>query len=106
MKKIYYLVSALVVATFIGFIYSCETDPDESCNKDEICTDKFVTVCCTDDECVYKYDGKEYADTEESRDALAIEMGCSVSTLKSYKQDLNAIKIRLQDLMNRTKAGK
>lgn len=45
-------------------LVSCNDDDDETCEQDEICPNVEVTVCCTDDECTYEYDGRTYNETE------------------------------------------
>ena len=85
MKKVLYTLSVIATTFILLTIYRCETDPDEICKLDPnpICEDKNVTTCCTEDECVYKYNGKEYPDSDEGRIQLAKDMGCSSASLKS-----------------------
>ena len=106
MKKTIFLLSFVFLAVLVTTYYSCETDPEEVCLQDEICEGQFVTACCTeDDECVYKYNGKEY--TEDQLDQLAEELGCAsaVGVLKSGSQEdeLSAVKEQLKALMSRVR---
>jgi hypothetical protein len=79
MKKTGLFISALLIAVLVTTWYSCETDPKETCEQDEICTAKFVTYCCTNNECVYKYDGKEYP--EDQIDQLTSDLGCGTTSI-------------------------
>jgi len=104
MKKKFYLLSVILMGILVTTWYSCETDPEETCELDEICTNKFVTVCCTENECVYKYNGKEY--TEDQLDELEADLGCGTAmVLKSGSQgnDLSGVIERLKALMDRVK---
>ena len=109
MKKTISLLSVILLGILVTIWYSCETDPEEICEQDEICENKFVTACCTEDECVYKYNGKEY--TEDQLGQLAEDLGCaSVKALKSGSDDLSGVIEKLKALMSRvqesTKADK
>ena len=100
MKKIFYFLSAATLGTLLTVWYSCEKDPEESCKQDEICEAKFVTACCTDNDCVYKYNGNEY--TEDQVDQLAIDLGCTTAvSLKSADadEDLAGVIEQLKALM-------
>lgn len=105
MKKTFYLLSAVLFGMLVTIWYSCETDPEETCEQDEICENKFVTACCTENECVYKYNGKEYS--EDQIDQLAEDLGCAsaVGVLKSGSQeeDLSAVVEKLKALMSRVR---
>jgi hypothetical protein len=107
MKKKIFLLSFIFLGILIATYYSCETDPEETCEQDEICEGQFVTACCTETECVYKYNGKEY--TEDQLDQLAEELGCgaAVGVLKSGSQedDLSAVIEKLKALMARVREG-
>jgi len=105
MKRTIFLLSAVLIGILVITYYSCESDPEETCYQDEICTDKFVSACCTENECLYKYNGKEY--TEDQIDQLAEDLGCSsaVGILKSGSQedDLSAVIEKLEALMSRVR---
>jgi hypothetical protein len=95
-----------LISIFIVTWYGCETDPEETCQQDEICEAKFVTACCTDDACVYKYNGREYS--EAQLDDLADDLGCSsvnvvVGESESLKADIASVTQQLKALMNRVK---
>ena len=100
MKKAFLLLSIVFLGLLLTTYYSCETDPEETCEQDEICENKFVTACCTEDECVYKYNGKEY--TEDQLGQLAEDLVCaSVKALKSGSDDLSGVIENLKALMIR-----
>jgi hypothetical protein len=102
MKKSIYLLFLIVLGITTTIIYSCNKDSKETCTQDEICTSKFVDACCTNDVCVYKYDGKEYTEAEVSQ--LAIDLGCGGGgAFKSTENDLKAIISKLKVLMSREK---
>jgi len=105
MKKTIFLLSFVLLAILVTTYYSCETDPEEICEQDEICEGKLVTACCTENECVYKYNGIEY--TEDQLDQLAEELGCAsaVGVLKSGSQEdeLSAVIEKLEALMSRVR---
>jgi hypothetical protein len=105
MKKIIYILSVVLLGIMATW-YSCETDPEETCQQDEICEGKYVTACCTENECVYKYNGKEY--TEDQLDELAEDLGCGSASgvlIKSGSQeyDLSDVIEKLKALMDRVK---
>jgi len=111
MKKKFYLLSVILLGILVTTWHSCETDPEETCEQDEICENKFVTYCCTENECVYKWNGKEY--TDDQLDELAEELGCgSAAVLKSgsRENDLSGVIEQLKALRDRVqkriKAGK
>ena len=104
MKKKFYLLSVILFGILVTTWYSCETDPEETCELDEICVAKFVTVCCTENECVYKWNGKEY--TDDQLDELEADLGCGTAVaLKSGSQedDSSAVIEKLKALMDRVK---
>jgi len=109
MKKKNFLVWTILLGIFVVTWYGCETDPEETCEQEVICEEKSVTYCCTEGECVYKFNGKEY--TDDQIDELAEDMGCStaVSILKSGVQvkdyseiiaKLKALKAKVQEKVN------
>ncbi len=101
MKKTILFLGIILIGIVVAVWNACQTDSQESCTQAEICTDKLVTSCCTDNDCVYKYNGKEY--TEDEREQLAEDLGCitAVSGLKSTDQDndLSGVIERLKALM-------
>ena len=99
MKKTILILGIIIIGTLITVWNACETDSKETCQQDEICTDKFVTACCTDNDCVYKYNGKEYAESEI--DQLATELGCSAKKSTGENDDLSGVIERLKALMDR-----
>ena len=105
MKRDFLLFTYLFIGCIVLIITSCEDDPTESCEQEEICEAKVVTACCTEDRCVYKWDGKEYP--EEDIDQLADDLGCAAVSIKStdYDSDMAAIINQLQILMDKAHAG-
>ncbi len=112
MKRKLFLLSFLSVVTIALFTVSCETEPVEHCEQEEICDGHEVTACCTDDNgaitCVYKYNGKEY--TEDQLDELSEDLGCtntSAIVLKSTDcgMTIEDVKMKLVELMELTHAG-
>jgi len=105
MKKKFYLLSVILLGILVTTWYSCETDPEETCGLDEICEAKFVTYCCTEDECVYKYAGKEY--TEDQIGQLAADLGCGTAGVglkaESQENDLSAVIEQLKALRDRVR---
>ena len=106
MKKAIYLISIVFLGILITTWYSCEEDPEETCGLDEICAGVNVTYCCTEYECVYKYNGKEY--TDDQLDELAEETGCgsaSAVNLKSgcRENDLSSVIEKLKALRDRVR---
>jgi hypothetical protein len=102
MKKSISLLSVILLGILVTMIFSCKKDSKETCQQDEICTEKFVTACCTDSVCVYKYNGHEY--TEDQVGQLADDLGCtSKKALKSTgeEDDLSDVVSQLKALMSR-----
>jgi hypothetical protein len=101
MKKPISLLSAILFGILATTIFSCQDTAKETCKQDEICTAKSVTACCTDNNCVYKYNGKEY--TEDQVSQLAKDLGCpaavSVSKSAGNEDDLSDVVNQLQALM-------
>jgi hypothetical protein len=105
MKKTIFLLSAILLGIAVTTWYSCETDPEETCEQDEICEAKFVTACCTDNECVYKYNGKEYSEDQVGQ--LAKDLGCDAVNeemeSESQKKALASVVDQLKALMAKTR---
>ncbi|MBN1597839.1 MAG: hypothetical protein JW894_06055 [Bacteroidales bacterium] len=105
MNKKIILLTAIILGILITTWYSCESDPKETCQQDEICDGHMVTACCTDNECVYYYNGREY--TEDDLDDLAVDLGCSsvIAAIDSESQEkaLSEVIERLKDLMAKTR---
>jgi hypothetical protein len=105
MKKTILLLSAILSVIMVTTWYSCETDPEEVCEQDEICEAKLVTACCIGDVCVWKYNGKEY--TEDQLGDLANELGCAAVSAEldpeSQKSALSGVFDQLKALMARVR---
>lgn len=108
MKKISFKSLLLIISSIFLITVSCEEIAPETCQEDEICDGKSVQACCTatiDDgyDCVYKYDGKEYPDSDI--DVLADLLGCADTKSTSFEKDNEAIIAALQELMDRVRCS-
>jgi hypothetical protein len=104
MKRIYFFISVIFFGILASTIYSCTEDSKETCEPDEYCDAKTVTVCCTGDVCVYKYDGKEY--TEDEIQQVYDDLGCSpasASKLTGTGDGLTDVFAQLKAQMKRVK---
>ena len=108
MKKGAYLFLAIIAVTLSTVWYSCEEKPpEETCLADDYC-EITVTVCCDDDNvCVFKYNGKEYPDTEQGMTDLLDDLNCVAVTIKTETPEQKSARSdmfkRLQDHLNRTR---
>lgn len=108
MKKNLLFMPFILLLMVFTLAVSCKDDPEETCGQDEICEAKSVTACCTDGVCVYKYNDKEYKESELAQ--LAIDLGCSTAVTgldgksTGLGNDLEAVQSRLQVLMDKVKA--
>jgi hypothetical protein len=98
MKKATFYLPVFVLGLFLIFISGCVTTPEESCEQDEICAGKTVTVCCTDTNCYYEYNGVKYGDDTESLAALAAALGCTQASAPTFKEDISDLVLRLESL--------
>jgi len=103
LKKVSYLSLAIAVI-FALTLVSCEEDPEETCGFDDFCEVE-ITSCCTDETCVYKYNGKEYADTEAGRKQLIDDIGCSATAIdfKSAQEDDAEMERQLKAFLERVR---
>jgi hypothetical protein len=100
MKRSCKLLPIVFFGIFLAII-SCKEISKESCEQDAICESKEVTACCTAGVCVYKYNGKVY--TEDEKDQLAIDLGCSSAKSAGHENDLAQINKRLTALMDKVR---
>lgn len=100
MKKSLFLL-AIALIGIIMTVIRCQDKAKDTCQQDTICESKEVTACCTDTVCIYKYNGKEYKESQLGQ--LAIDLGCSSAKSTDQAGDLAAIKTRLKTLMNRAR---
>ena len=107
-------VLALLLIAIIPMVYSgcAEDGEDESCEQqdmNEILTcdgEKNVEVCCVSGaECVYKFDGTEYPDTNEGLNDLADALGCTYKSLTDQEAEREMIIERLIALRDKAKVG-
>jgi len=80
---------ALVPLAFSG----CEDVTDESCEQQDMneilnCgVEKNVEVCCeAGADCVYKYNGTDYPDTDTGLTNLADALGCTYKSAEGYDE--------------------
>lgn len=105
-RTISLLSSAVLLGIIVATWYGCEKDSEETCEQDEICESKFVTACCTDeDDCVFKYNGKEYPSSQI--DELAADLGCGgfglVSESTSQKSTTSGATVKLKELLDKVR---
>ncbi|NOQ27379.1 MAG: hypothetical protein GQ564_18610 [Bacteroidales bacterium] len=104
MKKSFFILSMLLFGVMLATYTSCEEDPVEACEQDEICEgEPEVTLCCTDGEdCYWTYNGDSYPDTDAGVNSLYDNLGCASSKKSaSYDQEKNEIIIKLLALRDR-----
>jgi len=95
---------AIVIITVISFsISGCEGSVGENCAQQDMneildCgIEKIVEVCCeTGADCVYKYNGQDYPDTEAGLTNLADALGC---TYKSSDDNNNQKELIFKSLI-------
>lgn len=78
---------------------SCSDDDDESCTADDDICQVVVTVCCTDNDCVYQVGDNEYATLDEAVQSS----GCS--TADRSPDELRSIVSRFEALTVSAKAN-
>ena len=110
MKKNLFISTLFLIVVLVAVsVVSCETDPLEYCEQDNIC-DVDIEVCCTDDgnaqTCVWKYNGQEYTSEED----LIDDLNCAPATVplkSSVSSGLTReeIRLKLTELMERAHAG-
>ena len=93
----------IALGLFVFTFSNCaEEEPLESCAQDEVCSIA-VTSCCTVDGCVWKYDGKEYDESQESE--LADDLGCNSGGARVAAEQKAQLIHRLQTIMEKARAG-
>lgn len=111
--KLLKTIAAIVMISLIPMAYSgCDDTADESCEQqdmNEILTcggEKNVEVCCTSgSDCVYKYNGQDYPDTETGLNNLADALGCTYKTSEDNLEEVEMIITHLIALREKAKAG-
>lgn len=104
--KIKNIIHSLLIASFIIIgLNGCIEEPEESCEPDgTFCNNtKLVTFCCTEDECIYKYNGKEYP--EDNLDELATDLGCGTASTGIRSADNTLIIEQLLKLKEKVQKG-
>ncbi len=112
MKTLKSLVAIAIIVLISLPFSSCEDLGDESCEQQDMnlvldCgSEKNVEVCCTTDaDCVYKYNGQEYPDSNAGRSDLSDALGCNYkSSGENDAQKELIIKI-LIELKEKAKMG-
>lgn len=111
--KLLRLWGAIAMIAFIPLAYSgCDDTADESCEQQDMneilnCgAEKNVEVCCTSSaDCVYKYEGTEYPDTEAGLNDLADALGCTSKSAVENDDQKELIISNLIALKERAKHG-
>ena len=100
--KIVIMLFALVMMGIV--LTNCGDDETiESCTQDEYCAGKTVTACCTPASCIYKYNGKDYP--ESDIDQLADDLGCTAgSGARVASEEKEILKTKLEDLLSKARA--
>jgi hypothetical protein len=112
MKTLKSLVIMAIIA-FLPFVFTgCEDEGGESCEQQDMnqvlnCgAEKNVEVCCTEGaDCVYKYNGQEYPDTNQGITNLADALGCTYKSSADYEKQKELIIKLLIELKYRAGAG-
>lgn len=104
MKRNFLSAAVLLTVVFLAFVSGCEPIADETCEQDEICTGKSVTVCCSDSGCYYQYNGIQYADDPQSLAKLAADLGCTYALNPNYEQEIKDIILKLEALGEYTRS--
>lgn len=113
MKTLKTVLAFLLIAT-IPLVYSgCADDgEDESCaqqDMNEILTcdgETNVEVCCVAGaDCVYKYDGQEYPDTDDGLNDLADALGCTYKSIDAQAAEKELIIEKLIALRDKARMG-
>ncbi len=103
--KLLKLWAAIAIIALIPVAFSgCEDTPedtiDESCEQQDMneiydCgAEKNVEVCCVSGaDCVYKYNGVDYPDTDTGLNNLADALGCTYKSSDDYEEQ-NALLIK------------
>jgi len=110
MKLLNYL-AALVFLTMISFS-ACNEGATESCEQQDMneilnCgVETNVEVCCeTGSNCVYKYNGNEFPDTQTGLSALADSLDCSYKSSGVNESRKQMIINSLIELKNKARYG-
>ena len=98
MKRTPFYLSVFILGIFVALISACEITPEESCEEDEICAGKTVTVCCDEIECYYEYNGVKYGDDAASLERLANDLGCTYTGIAAYETEIKDLILRLESL--------
>jgi|GEM_PF-1509792 len=112
MKSLKSLVAIAIIALISLPFSACEDTASESCEQQDMneileCgAEKNVEVCCTTDaDCIYKYDGQDYPDTNEGLTDLADALGCTYKGSADYKEQHELIIKNLVALKERARVG-
>jgi len=106
MKKSIILIATLIAGLAL-FSVSCEVVPQESCEQEMFCNDtEEVTACCTEGaDCVFKYNGVEYPDTEQGMIDLINALDCTDAKSDCFEQEKVYMMDQLRSLMTRAHDG-
>lgn len=113
MKTLKSVLAIMLIAT-IPVVYSgCADDGDnESCaqqDMNEILTcggETNVEVCCVSGaDCVYKFNGQEYPDTNQGLNDLADALGCTYKSAEAQAAEKDLIIEKLEALREEARPG-
>lgn len=103
---------AIALIALVPLFSGCEDSSGESCEQQDMnevlnCgSEKNVEVCCTTDaDCVYKYEGTEYPDTEAGLNNLSDALGCDYKSSVEKDAQKEIIITYLIALRERAKDG-
>lgn len=112
MKLLNYLVAITIITILSLPISGCVETPSESCEQQDMnqilnCgMEKNVEVCCeTGADCVYKYNGQDYPDTEAGLNDLADALGCTYKSSTTSNEQKELIIKNLIELKERARFG-
>ncbi len=88
--------SLLLIGFFALALTNCKEEDKETCEQDEICTNKNVTTCCDDTTCTWQYNDKTY--TEDELGQLATDLGCTAEADLIPSLQALALKVRTANL--------
>lgn len=107
--KSFMVIALIAIMPFV--LTSCEPTGESCAQQDmnEVLTcdaEKNVEVCCTEGaDCVYKYNGTDYPDTEDGLTNLADALDCTYKSSVDSKEQRKLIIKLLIELKNKAKAG-
>lgn len=113
MKIFKYLIALSILSISVVTISGCtEESAEESCEQQDMneildCgAEKNVEVCCeSGSDCVYKYNGQSYADSQAGLSDLADALGCNYKSSEDMAIQKELIIENLKELKHRAWLG-